>query len=275
MTTEQMDSISQTLQSLVNTSQMSFEPMSDDDWLNAQLKAETERRGDLDILDGYNCEECKNKGYIPYINADKDITYRECKCKAIRKQLSILEKSGLKDSVKKIADFETPEEWQAEIKTKAINFIKQRDARCFYIGGQSGAGKTHICSGIAREYIKKGKDTRYIMWVDMVERLKDYEQREQYARKISDVDILYIDDFFKPTGSKAEFSRLDIIKTFEIIDRRYKQPKKITIISSELTVNELAAIDTAIAGRITEMAKSFCYSIKHDEKKNYRKKFVG
>lgn len=270
-----MDSISQTLNQLIHISATNFEPMSDDDWLNAQLKAETERRGDLDIYDGYNCDECNNKGYIPYINEEKDITYRECKCKAVRKQLSILEKSGLKDSVKKIADFETPEEWQVEVKTKAINFIKQRDARCFYIGGQSGAGKTHICSGIAREYIKKGKDTRYIMWVDMVERLKDYEQREQYARKISDVDILYIDDFFKPTGSKAEFSRLDIIKTFEIIDRRYKQPKKITIISSELTVNELAAIDTAIAGRITEMAKSYCYSIMRDEKKNYRKKFAG
>ena len=243
--------------------------MSDDAWLLEQLKAEQERVGDLDIYDGYNCNECNNRGYIPVIS-DGYIVYRECKCKAVRKQLSILEKSGLKDSVKKIADYETPEEWQADIKSKALLFIKQKDVRCFYIGGQSGAGKTHICSGIAREYIKKGKDTRYIMWVDMVERLKDYEQREAYARKISDVDILYIDDFFKPTGGKAEFSRLDILKTFEIIDRRYKQPQKITIISSELTINEIAAIDTAIAGRIREMAKGFCIEIKRDDAKNYR-----
>lgn len=268
-----MSSISQTLSQLIHTSQQSCEPLDDDAWLQKQLESEQERVGDLDLYDGYNCEQCNNRGYIPIIS-DGFIVYRECECKAIRKQLSILDKSGLKDSIKKIADYETPEQWQADIKKAAMMFLKQKDARCYFIGGQSGAGKTHICSGIAREYIKKGKDTRYIMWVDMVERLKDYEQREKYATKISNVDILYIDDFFKPTGSKAEFSRLDILKTFEVIDRRYKQPKKITLISSELTINEIAAIDTAIAGRITEMSKCFCFEITRDDSKNYRKRFV-
>ena len=270
MTTEAMDRVSETLSRLIGTYQISLsEPMTDEQWLQSQFEHEKQRKGDLDIYDGYNCDECNNRGYIPKVD-DGFIVYQECKCKMIRRQLSILEKSGLKDSVKKIADFETPEEWQVDIKQKATSFIQSKSARCFFIGGQSGAGKTHICSGIAREYIKKGKDTRYIMWVDMVERLKDYSQRDKYSEQISKVDILYIDDFFKPTGNKADFSRYDIIKTFEIIDKRYKQPKKITIISSELTINEISAIDTATGGRIREMAKGYCIEVQRDEAKNYR-----
>lgn len=245
--------------------------ISDDDWLHMQLKWELERVGKLNEYDGYNCDECKNRGYIPTIY-DDSIVYRECKCKKIRKSIELLKKSGLEGSIKKIADFETFEEWQKEIKRKAIMFINQGDARCYYIGGQSGAGKTHICSGIARELILKSKDTRYVMWVDMIERLKDYRDpaRKAYIDDIYSVEVLYIDDFFKPDGTGTAYTRQDIIKTFEVIDHRYKQPDKITIISSELTIYDISALDEATAGRIREMAREFTLDIPKDKGKNYR-----
>jgi DNA replication protein DnaC len=140
------------------------------------------------------------------------------------------------------------------------------------IVGQSGAGKTHICSAIAREFIKQGKATRYVMWVQMIERLKDYKDdtRASYADDLYNVDVLYIDDYFKPDGTAAKFTRQDIIKTFEVIDKRYKQPDKVTIISSELTIYDISAIDEATAGRIREMAKSYVLDIPKDKAKNYR-----
>lgn len=255
----------------------SFEISSDDAWLKMQLEWELSRVGNLNEQDGYNCDECKNRGYMPVIYED-NIVYRRCKCSKTRKSLAIIRKSGLEGSIKKIADFETPEEWQKNIKERALSFIKQDitlkedKARCFYIGGQSGAGKTHICTAIAREFIKQGRDTRYIMWIQMIERLKDFKDpaRESYADDLYNVDVLYIDDYFKPDGTGAKFTRQDIIKTFEVIDKRYKQPDKVTIISSELTIYDISAIDEATAGRIREMAKSYVLDIPKDKSKNYR-----
>ncbi len=255
----------------------SFDAYSADDWLRYDLEKELKRTGTLDMIDGYNCDECKNRGYMPVIVEDS-IAYQPCKCQKVRKSIGILKQSGLEGSIKKIADFETPEDWQKNIKERALSFIKQDltlkedKARCFYIGGQSGAGKTHICSAIAREFIKQGKATRYVMWVQMIERLKDYKDdtRASYADDLCNVDVLYIDDYFKPDGTGAKFTRQDIIKTFEVIDKRYKQPDKITIISSELTIYDISAIDEATAGRIREMAKSYVLDIPKDKAKNYR-----
>lgn len=245
--------------------------ISEDEWIKNDLERELKRKGYLNEEDGYNCEECNNRGYIPVI-LDGNIVYRYCKCRKIRKSIKLLKESGLGDSIKTIAEYEAVEKWQLDIKSKAISFLKQDIARCFYIGGQTGAGKTHICSGIANEYIFKGVPTMYVMWVSMIERLKNFkdESRNEYGRQICDIDVLYIDDFFKPDSTKAEYSRTDIIKTFEIIDRRYKQPGKITLISSELKINELAAVDEATAGRIIEMAGIYGIDIERDNGKNYR-----
>jgi DNA replication protein DnaC len=265
--------------SSIGLKQLSDEPpISNSEWLIQQLEWEKNRQGNLDWEDNYNCEECKNRGYLPFIdNENETIYYKECKCMKIRKSIKILKASGLEGSIKSIASYQTPEKWQEDIKKKAIEFLKDKEASCFYIGGQSGAGKTHICSGIAREYIYRAKSTRYVMWVEMVEKMKDFRdpERDRYVEDISTADVLYIDDFFKPDINRAGYSRQDIITTFKVIDRRYKAKDKITLISSELLIRELSAIDEAIAGRIIEMTRGiYGIDIAKNAERNYRLKAV-
>lgn len=250
---------------------------SSESFAEKQCRWDNERTGDLDKTDGYDCKICKNKGYTAVISDEygyETVVHKSCECQKIRKSIRIMQKSGLKDSLKRFDQFIVSQDWQRLIKETAMDFVKQDGARCFYIGGQSGAGKTHICTAISREYMLRAKPLLYVMWLTEIDRLKsyeDFEDRTSRMKELTEIDVLYIDDFFKPCG-KQPLSRGDIAKTMELIDRRYKSPDKITIISSELTLGEVAAVDQATAGRIFEMAKGeFALDIPKGIDKNFRK----
>lgn len=66
------------------------------------------------------------------------------------------------------------------------------------------------------------------------------------------VKVLYIDDFFKGSVTSG-----DINLAFELLNSRYISPDKITIISSELTIEQILKYDAAIGGRIAERAGEY------------------
>jgi len=121
-----------------------------------------------------------------------------------------------------------------------------------------------------------------MLWRDEIARIKalvnDAEQYGAMMQEIKNADVLYIDDLFK-TG-KDDFGKVkqptpaDINAAFEIINFRYNDPRKITIISSERTISDLNEIDEAIAGRIAEKSKAdgYCINLGRDAGKNYRMK---
>lgn len=245
--------------------------------------------GDLDKLDGYNCDICKNKGYVSKVVFDEFFqTYNEtlvtCKCQRIRTAIRRLNKSGLKNIVKDYTfdKYEAPEVWQQTIKSAAQRFCKDTENNWFFIGGQSGAGKTHICTAIAVYYIKHDKDCRYMLWRDEVTKIKaNVNEPDIYGltmNELKEASVLYIDDLFK--SGKGEDGRYkpptaaDVNVAFEIINYRYNNPKLITIISSERTLTELLEIDEAIAGRIAERTKEcgYCINLKKDSRRNWRMK---
>ena len=80
------------------------------------------------------------------------------------------------------------------------------------------------------------------------------------------VDVLYIDDFFK-----GKISDTDKTLAFDIINYRFNN-NLVTIISSELLLNDLINIDAAIAGRIKQMAGDYIVQIAYDDERNYRLK---
>jgi KaiC/GvpD/RAD55 family RecA-like ATPase len=47
---------------------------------------------------------------------------------------------------------------------KARAFRTQNKVHCFFIGGNSGAGKTHLCSALAIDYLRHGSEVKYILW---------------------------------------------------------------------------------------------------------------
>ena len=66
--------------------------------------------------------------------------------------------------------------------------------------------------------------------------------------------VLYIDDMYK-TGKGQQPTVGDVNLAFEIINARYNDTGKVTIISSERTVEEMLDIDEAVGSRIYERSK--------------------
>lgn len=245
--------------------------------------------GSLNVDDGYNCDICKNKGFIAKVIYDE--TYGDyiqlvshCKCQKVRNAIRRLNNSGLKNIVKDYTfdKYETPDAWQQAIKTAALGFCKDTENNWFFIGGQSGSGKTHLCTAIAVYYIKHGKDCKYMLWRDDITKIKacvnELDEYKRIMKELKETSVLYIDDLFKSgkgiDGKPAAPTAADVNAAFEIINYRYNNPQLITIISSERTLAELFDIDEAIAGRIAERTKAcgYCINLKKDSSRNWRMK---
>lgn len=243
--------------------------------------------GRLHEEDGYTCDICKNKGDIAIVVKNEHFGYYteslvSCKCCRIRNAIRRLNRSGLKARVKDYTfdRYEAGEAWQKTIKETAQRYSMSCDGDWFYIGGQSGAGKTHICTAAAIAKLKQGKELRYMEWREEVPKIKasitDAVRYAEIMRELKETEVLYIDDLFKNgRGADGQVSlptAADINLAFEIINYRYNQPELITIISSERTLPELVDIDEAIAGRIAQRSKKngFCINLKPDSSKNWR-----
>lgn len=239
--------------------------------------------GSLNEQDGYKCELCKNKGLIMRAVQTESgywTTFsRQCECMKVRTTIKRMEKSGLKNIIRDYTfdKFETTEDWQRKLKSVAQDYAKN-PVGWFFLGGQSGAGKTHLCTAICREFLLAGREVRYMLWRDEIEKIKDFENpdREKTVEDFKNVPVLYIDDLFKTgkrqDGEKQRPTVTDVNIAFEILNFRYNNPGFLTVISSECTVNDIIEIDEATGGRIFERAMA--YSLKPDKSKNYRLKGV-
>lgn len=235
--------------------------------------------------DGYDCPECKNRGFsyvVTEYHGVYDTAISICKCDEIRRTRLRLKKAGLLNMVTKCTfdAYQTPDKWQSIIKNKAMQFCQDDEHRFFFIGGQSGAGKTHICTAITAHYINQGKKARYMVWFDEANKLKGLvTEPGEYAAVMDEIkktDVLYIDDLFKPikgaNGQVTPPSYADIRLAMEIINYRYNNPGLVTIISGERTIGELICLDEALAGRISQLSKEggYCINLKNDSSKNWR-----
>lgn len=258
-----------------------YEPMSPKEYEQFKVDGLNATEGNRHEEDGYHCNTCRNKGYIIKLAEYEDGSFHQvcsdCKCVEIRNSIMRMKRSGLKDIIKDYTfdKFEDPEPWQKAIKAAAVEYAKNPEG-WFFLGGQSGAGKTHLCTAICREFLLAGKRVRYMLWRDDIVKIKgavtDSEEYSKIIDQFKTVDVLYIDDLFK-TGKAADNSvqkptGADVNVAFEIINYRYNNPSLLTIISSELTEDELIDIDEAIGGRIYERAKAFTIGKSRD--RNYR-----
>lgn len=228
-------------------------------------------------LTGHDCPNCLNRGNIAIPKEDGCVSIRECDCMKIRRCIWEMEKSGLKNIIweKTFELFTATEEWQKAIKTGALAYADKLEGWLLFCG-QSGSGKTHLCTAVCRHRLLSGDEVRYMPWRDKVAELKamslDSERRGEIIIGYKTAQILYIDDLYKvgrvadgtsnPTGA-------DVSLAFEIINHRYINHLP-TIISTEKTPQELVEIDEATGSRIIEMAGGNVYSIGRDQKRNYR-----
>ncbi len=221
----------------------------------------------------YDCPKCKNRGNFMVIqNSTTAISF--CKCHKIRNTIKRMKKSGLKGLVNYTFDkYKATEKWQITALNKAQEFLKDSNGKWFFMGGQVGSGKTHLCSALALELMKT-KRARYMMWRDDIVKLKATVMKDDYFNLIDEyknVELLYIDDLFKvQAGQKPTAAEVNIV--FELLNNRYVNSDLITIISCELSVDEIIEIDEAVGSRIAEKTRDYYIYLEKDINKNYRLK---
>lgn len=216
-----------------------------------------------------NCTKCNNTGWIIYTDQNGYETARECECVKQRQSLARLERSGLSGLLDKYTfdRYKAKYDFQKDLLTKAKKYLNEKD-KWFVVLGQSGAGKSHICTAICGELLKQGHEVRFISWltesVKLKQNVNNAEIYEPLMEDYKNCEILYIDDFFK----NETLSSADLKIANEIINYRCVANKR-TIISSERLVGNLMEVDEAIIGRIVEMAEEYVTEIVGKEK-NYR-----
>lgn len=241
------------------------------DWYNA-----TEGK-----LIGYDCPKCKNRGSIAAVRDGYQILM-ECDCMKIRRNRANIVQSGLSDALSSMTfdSYKCTEPWQERAKATAVNYANKQNGRWLYMSGQSGAGKTHLCTAVCGVLLDRGLSVRYEMWRTICREMQKFDTREEKFRQISECDVLYIDDFLKSAALKPDTGEYrqarpdkDVSKeiniAFEIVNERYAR-KKPMIISSEVFLRDLFQLDAALAGRIRERCGGFVAQISNGDNRNYR-----
>ncbi len=232
-------------------------------------------------LQDYDCSVCHNKGIVYFISGSNEICSKDCSCMAVRNSIACIRTSGLQRLMKQytLDEFHSETPLQQRMKNTALHFLNDETGKWFFVGGQSGAGKSHLCTAVSGELLRRNVAVRYMLWKDESTRIKavinDDSEYRKLVEPLKTVLVLYIDDLFKPVlderGQRKQPNPGDIQLAFEIINARYISGR-VTIVSSEWTIEELQQIDPATGGRIYQMAESYCLSISPGKEKNYRLK---
>lgn len=221
-----------------------------------RLEAANSKQGELGEI---NCPKCKNRGYTYTLGEQGVLITHECECMVRRRNIRRLRASGLMDMVARYT-FDTwasTEKWQTVALEIAQDYVASRSG-WLLASGNSGSGKTHLCTAVCGALLDAGVDARYVLWRDMSVQAKAVvNDDEAYQRLISPLKktkLLYIDDLFK-TGGGVKPSTADIRLAFEILNSRYNDSAKLTVISTEWSLDYLIDFDEALGSRIYERSK--------------------
>lgn len=236
------------------------------DYERRRVERENQKPGHLT---GIDCPICRNRGIV-WVLDEKHITpiMKRCECMDRRAAESRIKKSGLTDALQGLTfqTYAAREKWQLDIKKAAIEYTRAPEG-WFFIGGQVGCGKTHICTAILNELLKN-KACVYMKWRDDVRDIKSKANDEAGSRlleRFKSAPVLYIDDLFKGGITEA-----DLNIAFEIINARYNSRTLLTIISTEKYINELIDLDEGIGSRIAQRSHGYQLEIGRDDRKNVR-----
>ena len=238
------------------------------------------------FLSDYDCEICKNRGEIWEVAATEygypELRARKCRCTPIRESMTRIKQSGLGEMLERytLSSWECRESWQDAVKKAAVRYAESPEG-WFYLGGRPGTGKTHICTAICSMFLNRGFAVRYMLWRDVSVAAKaavnDEERYRELVRPLKAVPVLYVDDLFKTgkiydrrTGQRvdAEPTAGDVNFAFEILNARYNDTEKYTILSSEYSIERLLDIDEGLGSRIYQRSKNNCYDLA--DKSNWR-----
>ena len=223
-----------------------------------------------------HCPKCKDrKSFFKVVFFEETQSYEiaiaECECKSKREANMLAAEQLGEYRNKTMSDFVANEEWRKDMKDLAIAFLQDGGNKWFFICGQSGCGKSLICSIISNSLITVyHRDLVRISWPEYFGRTKRDSRNEDLSKTVSEslervktCEVLYIDELLK------NYTEADLRYYSEIIDYRYTNNLK-TIINSEMTLDELFAIDESTISKIIEKSDIYVKVIGKDIAKNYR-----
>ncbi|MGE7840533.1 ATP-binding protein [Lysinibacillus sp. NPDC093712] len=251
----------------------------------------------------YECMKCKDVGGLFEMKVDEDensITYGksfqiwvDCECEKNRVVSKLMKASEITEEFKAMTfdNFFTngapkvvqdmhllATKYYAEF--EQIQKTKQNSIA--YLG-QPGSGKTHLLIALANLMMtEKHKSVLYFPFVEGFDDLRsDFEKLEAKMIRMKQVDILFIDDLFKPVTKQMkdgerikvpQGSEWEIKQLYSVVNYRYMNHKPV-FISSELTFDEMIVqMDEGLGTRFYQMCKQFFIHIDKDLGLNYRLK---
>lgn len=225
---------------------------------------------------GYDCPLCGNKQVTFRLREEKDgLVAVPCKCVQIRRCIRRMGESGLGDALRTCTfeSFRAQEDWQKRLLKTARDYAAAPSG-WLSILGQSGCGKTHLCTAVCNQLLARGEQVLYFAWREEAARLKaaQPERREALLEQYLQAPYLYIDDLLKTArgaDGTVQPTAGDLNLAFTILGYRYAR-KKPTILSSEYGIAELLGLDEAIGSRIAEMSGRNLCGVRRDPKRNYR-----
>lgn len=238
----------------------------------AQMQVDTINAMEGTLTD-YDCPKCHNKGYIMYLREDGTRCCSDCTCKPIRESVRNMKRSGLETVIaeKTFDAFRAETPWQKWMKQTAMDYAEKPEG-WLLMSGQSGCGKTHLCTAVCRELLLRRMQVCYISWREEARFLGDFRadaaERGKRMQKLKDSPVLYVDDLFKLPGG-GKLGSVELSLAFELFNHRYHNHLP-TIISTELTRQALIGLDDGLGSRIVEMAGAHTCQIREDRSRNYR-----
>lgn len=221
---------------------------------------------------GVECPLCMNRGYSMKLAEDGYCVAVPCKCEGQRKTVRWLRRQGLYEQAMEhtLEGYKTDTPFRAALKQVAETYISGNDRPWMILCGQPGTGKTHLCTAVFYQMaVKHGLNGRYLCWISDGRRMKAAAKdgEDHRLNEFKNCELLYVDDFLKcKRGSDP--SDADIRLAMDLLDHRYRK-KMPTIISTELTLQEIRELDEAIYRRIHEMCGSNIGNVARDPGKCY------
>jgi len=225
---------------------------------------------------GIECPRCGNKGSL--LRWDRKLQQRvahTCDCQNAINSLCRLDRSGVVKNwqEKTFASYHDTTPWQQQMKSRIQRYVADDSRGWLLVSGQSGCGKTHLCTATFVLLAKMGYTCRYTRWVDIMGKLDAaYYNSAEYGdiiKPLQSCTVLYLDDLFKKKDHAAPTQR-EFDHTYRLLDARYQNPNALTIISTEWTLDKIIALDEALGGRIRERCGKHIVQIKQEEGRNYR-----